>query len=81
MTIQADNDVLTPTDRQAMGLEITQLKEALLGLANTRDYNGDYLFSGYRVSTKPFVQNTHGNVEFHGDVAHTGCRFLRPYGL
>ena len=38
-----------------------------MGLANTRDYNGDYLFSGYRVTTRPFVQNTHGNVEFHGD--------------
>ena len=32
LTIQADNDVLTPTDRQAIGLEITQLKEALWGL-------------------------------------------------
>ena len=67
LTIQADNDVLTPTDRRAIGLEITQLKEALIGLANTRDYNGDYLFSGYRVTTRPFVENAHGNVEFHGD--------------
>lgn len=67
LTIQADNDVLTATDRQAIGLEITQMKEALLGLANTRDYNGDYLFSGYRVTTPPFVADDDGHVAFHGD--------------
>lgn len=67
LTIQADNDVLTATDRQAIGLEITQMKEALLGLANTRDYNGDYLFSGYRVTTPPFVADDDGHVAFQGD--------------
>ena len=67
LTIQADNDVLTATDRRAIGLEITQLKEALMGLANTRDYNGDYLFSGYSVTTRPFVENADGDVEFQGD--------------
>ena len=67
LTIQADNDVLTSTDRRAIGLEITQLKEALMGLANTRDYNGDYRFSGYSVTTRPFVENADGDVEFQGD--------------
>lgn len=67
LTIQADNDVLTATDRRAIGLEITQLKDALMGLANTRDYNGDYLFSGYRVTTRPFVENAEAEVEFQGD--------------
>ena len=67
LTIQADNDLLTAADRRAIGLEITQLKDALMGLANTRDYHGNYLFSGYRVATAPFVQNKEGHVEFHGD--------------
>jgi len=67
LTIQADNDVLTATDRRAIGLEITQLKDALMGLANTRDHDGDYLFSGYRVATRPFVQDEDGHVEFQGD--------------
>lgn len=67
LTIQADNDVLQASDRQAIGLEISQLKDTLMGLANTRDYNGDYLFSGYRVTSKPFDVDVDGNVEFHGD--------------
>ena len=67
LTIQADNDTLTASDRQSIGLEITQLKEAMLGLANTRDYNGDYLFSGYRVTSRPFVQDAGGHIQFNGD--------------
>ena len=32
LTIQADNDVLTPTDRQAIGLEITSSRRRFWGL-------------------------------------------------
>ena len=77
LTIQADNDVLKASDRQAIGLEISQLKDTLIGLANTRDYNGDYLFSGYRVTSKPFDLDVDGNVEFHGDRGYTKCRFRK----
>lgn len=67
LTVQADNDVLTATDRRAIGLEVAQLKQALIGIANTRDSDGDYIFSGYRVTTKPFVADEDGHVRFHGD--------------
>lgn len=67
LTVQADNDTLTAADRKTIGLEISQLKQGLMGLANTRDSNGDYIFSGYRVTQKPFAEDAEGQVQFHGD--------------
>lgn len=39
----------------------------LLGLANSTDGNGQYLFSGYKGATQPFSEKTPGNVVYNGD--------------
>ena len=65
--IQAKNDTLTAVDRRAISFEIGQIRESMMGLANSRDANGNYLFAGFRSNTQPFVSNEAGEVEFAGD--------------
>jgi len=65
--IQAKNDTLTAVDRLAISFEIGQIRESMLGLANSKDANGDYLFAGYSSNTQPFVSNEAGEVQFAGD--------------
>ena len=67
LSIQARNDTYNALDRKAIGAEVGQLKETLLGFANTRDERGDFLFSGYRVRTMPFALNDEGGVAYQGD--------------
>lgn len=67
LSIQANNDTYSHSDRKAIAKEIGQLKEALMGIANATDEKGDYLFSGYKVGVMPFVENSEGFVEYQGD--------------
>lgn len=55
LTIQSLNDTLNAGDRQAIGQEVQQLLDETLGLANTRDASGEYIFAGFRSNTVPFV--------------------------
>ena len=65
--IQAKNDTLDAFDRRAISFEISQIREGMMGLANSKDTNGDYLFAGYRSNTEPFVSDDTGEVKFAGD--------------
>jgi flagellar hook-associated protein 3 FlgL len=58
LTVQASNDSLAPADREAISIEMTNLKSQLLELANSRDDLGHYLFSGSSATTEPFVSGT-----------------------
>ena len=65
--IQAKNDTLTAVDRRAISFEISQIRESMMSLANSKDVNGNYLFAGYRTNVQPFVSNEAGEVTFAGD--------------
>lgn len=67
LTIQARNDTLSSVDRQAIGIEVSQLRDTLAAFANSRDAAGDYLFSGYKSNQQPFIDSDAGTMEFHGD--------------
>lgn len=54
LAVQGLNDSNTQEDRKAIAVEINQLNQQLLSLANTRDSNGDYLFSGFASNTQPY---------------------------
>ncbi|MFZ5511791.1 MAG: flagellar hook-associated protein FlgL [Pseudomonadota bacterium] len=54
LAVQAGNAALTDKDRRSIGAELRQLYEGLLGIANSTDGNGQYLFSGYQGDVKPF---------------------------
>lgn len=70
LTVQASNDTLAPADREAISIEMTNLRSQLLELANSRDDLGHYLFSGSSATTEPFVE-VDGSVIYKGDQTST----------
>lgn len=62
LSIQANTGALNLVNRRAISVEVKQRLEELVGLANTKDANGDYLFAGYQSSTEPFTTTTTGSI-------------------
>lgn len=53
--VAAKNDTWSDEDRAALGKEIAGIRANLLDLANTRDGNGRYIFSGFKTDTPAFT--------------------------
>ncbi|MGH8763767.1 MAG: flagellar hook-associated protein FlgL [Nitrosospira sp.] len=66
LAVYAGNGTLTDSGRGAIATELRGNLEELLGLANRTDANGQYLFSGFQGSTKPFADTGTG-VQYVGD--------------
>ena len=71
LAIQGANATNSETDRQAIRAEIDQLRESLIGLANTVDDRGQALFGGYVMRESPFIQEKSGAVRYEGDSGQT----------
>lgn len=65
--LSAGNSLLTDQNRANIATGLRGRYQELLGLANSIDGNGQYLFSGYQGATKPFVEASLGNVIYQGD--------------
>jgi len=74
LTIQGQNDTNTPADRRAIAKELRQINDELLGLANTKDSNGEYIFAGLKADAPPFSSPSDGVFTYGGD---TGSRSLQ----
>ncbi|QNA90088.1 flagellar hook-associated protein 3 [Massilia sp. Dwa41.01b] len=66
LVVQAGNGTLSKSDRGMIATEIEARMHDLLGVANTSDGSGGYLFSGYRGTTVPFIQTDSG-ASYQGD--------------
>ncbi|GAB4290861.1 MAG: flagellar hook-associated protein FlgL [Thiohalomonadaceae bacterium] len=67
LAIQAANATQTNDTRRFIASEVRQRLEELVGLANTKDGNGEYLFAGSKGFTEPFVPNAAGGYDYFGD--------------
>lgn len=67
ISVQAANDTLGPQNRQALATEMQALRDQLLSLANSTDASGNYIFSGSKVTTKAFTEDSKGLVKYTGD--------------
>ena len=65
--VQAGDAALTPADLRSIAEEIDGRYRELLGLANSTDGSGEYLFAGFRTSTPPFTETAPGVVAYMGD--------------
>ena len=65
--------VLTQPDRMALAEDLQGRLEELVGLANSTDGIGNYLFSGYQGKTQPFIK-AHGHIQYAAD---DGQRFIQ----
>ncbi|SMC04633.1 flagellar hook-associated protein 3 FlgL [Sulfobacillus thermosulfidooxidans DSM 9293] len=52
IAVEASNNTLTATDREALAIQVQQAQKALGQLLNTR-YEGTYIFNGYNSQTAP----------------------------
>ncbi|MBU3008262.1 flagellar hook-associated protein FlgL [Cobetia amphilecti] len=57
LIVQAGNGTLSDSDRDALATELEGSREVLLGLANSTDGNGNYLFGGMSGDTAPFGED------------------------
>ncbi|WP_432471962.1 flagellar hook-associated protein FlgL [Amphritea sp. HPY] len=48
LAIQANSGAVSDTDRTLIANELKEVEKELLGLMNTKDVQGEYLFSGYK---------------------------------
>lgn len=54
LVLQGLNDINSPSERLAIADELDRLNEQLMGLANTKNANGEYLFAGLASLDAPF---------------------------
>ncbi len=67
--VQANNGTLDATDRGAIAAQLQSQLSELVGLANTQDGNGNYLFAGSNATQPAFTQTATGVTYNGNDVA------------
>jgi len=72
--VQAGNGTLSDADRNALAAQLQQNLNQLVGLANTTDGQGGYLFGGSRTATPPFSQDASNTVTYGGDNVVQGLQ-------
>ncbi len=67
LAVRGSNDTLADDDRAAVAAEVRSLQDQLLGLANSADGRGRYLFAGSADAAAPFAKTPGGGVTYSGD--------------
>jgi len=67
LIISGSNGTLSEENRRIISVELNSLRDSLISVANTRDGNSQYIYSGFSVDTLPFQPNEFGEIEYHGD--------------
>ena len=67
LSVAMNTDTITDSERSAAVIEVDQMRETLLGLANSTDSSGDALFGGFSTEQNPFLQRNDGTVMYRGD--------------
>ncbi|MEI6600951.1 MAG: flagellar hook-associated protein FlgL [Comamonadaceae bacterium] len=67
ISVTAGNGALSSKERAMLATDLSGRYQQLLGLANTVDGNGQYLFSGYQGGVRPFTQTAPGTIDYNGD--------------
>ncbi len=58
LAIQANSGALSVTDKKAIDEEVQFILQEMVGVANSKNANGEYLFAGYYSHTPPIQYNT-----------------------
>ena len=66
IALKAGNAVLSAADRESLAVELSGHLEDMLGLANSTDGAGDFMFGGYKSETAPFARTASG-AQYLGD--------------
>jgi flagellar hook-associated protein 3 FlgL len=67
LMLQANNGAYTADDLATMGQQASQNLQQILGIANTQDQSGSYVFAGYQIDDAPFALQADNSVNYRGD--------------
>lgn len=67
LAVQAGNGGLSDEDKGSIASELGQIENTVFGLMNSKDTNGNYMFSGSQTGTAPYVKNSDGSYSYQGD--------------
>jgi flagellar hook-associated protein 3 FlgL len=67
LAVQGSSDTLGADGRAIIAQEVSNLRDELFNLANQKDAGGNYVFSGSKTSTQPFVDDGTGQIVYAGD--------------
>ncbi|WP_447777355.1 flagellar hook-associated protein FlgL [Variovorax boronicumulans] len=67
LVVQAGGGGLSDADRGSLATAIQSSLEQLVGVANSDNGNGQYLFAGFKSGSPPFVMADGGGVQYVGD--------------
>lgn len=67
LAVQAGNGSLSDADRNMVSTELRARFGELMGIANSRDGSGKFIFSGFMADTEPFGGTVEGGVSYFGD--------------
>jgi len=67
LIIKVNNGSYTDDDRISTAGELKALQSQILGLMNSQDSNGQYMFSGSKSSVPPYSMNADGTYSYNGD--------------
>jgi len=66
LAIQAANDTFGAQDREALALELEEMKNEMFSVANSTDSSGAFIFGGYHTKNQPFTLNNDNRIEASG---------------
>lgn len=76
LLVDAGNGALSDSDRASLAISLDNATDRLLGTANARDANGNYVFAGFQSGSMPFLATPAG-AQYVGDE---GARDLEVAG-
>ncbi|MBP2197313.1 flagellar hook-associated protein FlgL [Pantoea cypripedii] len=71
LIVQGSTGTLSDDDRASIATELEGIRSQLLGQANAKDGNGNYIFAGYKTDTAPFSDTGTGVTYVGGTQAIT----------
>jgi flagellar hook-associated protein 3 FlgL len=66
LVVTGNSDTYNQADRKYLAKEIRELRDGILGIANSKDANGEYLFAGTRSFDEPFGPKVGGGIAYVG---------------
>ena len=67
LAIQAANDTFGAQDREALAVELEEMKNEMFSVANATDSSGAIIFGGSHTYTQPFEKDSDSKIVYKGD--------------
>ncbi|SDF71553.1 flagellar hook-associated protein FlgL [Phytopseudomonas seleniipraecipitans] len=81
LAVRAGSGSLSADDRKSIAAELREREDELLGLMNSRNARGEYLFSGFQGKSEPFVRNADGTYRYEGDEGQRKVEIASSLGV